>query len=203
MQASFNKLLPCSFVFLKMKRCILLIIVSLLFASSFAQSDFIELKKNNKVLQTWFRESYITLQLKNGQWLDAIIFKIQDDSLTLRPYMLQTNINRLGLNFIDTIYYGLMKVNFNAIKAFPKKDKGFSYVKNGLIFEIAGGGYLLLNVINTLSNNDPVFGSDNIPNLSIATGVLALGIALALTHTSSYIIGKKYHVEYIAVKSSP
>jgi hypothetical protein len=38
--------------------------------------------------------------------------------------------------------------------------------------------------------------------VAIATGVLALGVVLGLTHKSNYIIGKKYHLEYIAVKST-
>jgi hypothetical protein len=202
MQASFNKLLQRRFVFLKMNRCILIIIAFFVINSSFGQSDFFQLKKRDKVLKTWYKDNYIYLQLKNSQWLNAVIYKIQDDSLYLRPYIVQTYVNRLGLNFLDTTFYGLMTIHINNIRAFPKEDEGFSYVKNGLIFDIAGGGYLLLNVINTLSDGDQVFGSDNIAKISIATGVLALGIVLGLTHKSTYIIGKKYRLEYISVKPS-
>jgi hypothetical protein len=202
MPEGFNKLLQSSFVFLKMIRCILTLITALTLASSFAQSDFIQFKKKDKVIQTWFKDNYITLQLDNGDWLDAVIYKIQYDSLYLRPYTLQIGYNRLGLNTIDTVYYGLMTIHVNRIKAFPKKDEGFSYVKNGLIFKIAGGGYLLLNAINTLSDHDDFFSSDNIPKISIAAGVLAVGIILGLTHKTSYIISKKYHIEYISAKAS-
>ena len=202
MQASFNKLLQRGFVFLKMNRCILIIIALFIINSSFGQSDFFQLKKRDKVLKTWYKDNYIYLQLKNDQWVNAVIYKIQDDSLYLRPYVVQTYVNRLGLNFLDTTFYGLMTVHINNIRAFPKEDEAFSYVKNGLIFDIAGGGYLLLNVINTLSDGDQVFGSDNIAKISIAAGVLALGVVLGLTHKSTYIIGKKYHLEYISVKPS-
>ena len=202
MQASFNKLLQSAFVLLNMNRCILIIIASFVITSAFTQSDFIQLKKRNTVLQTWFKGNYITLQLKNQQWLDAVIYKIKDDSLYLRPYSLQTNFNRLGLNYIDTIFYGLLTIHINYVNAFPKKDEGFSYVKNGSIFYIAGGGYLLLNIINTLSDNEPVFGSDNLPKITLGAGLLALGVVLSLTHKSTYIIGKKYHIEYISAKPS-
>lgn len=95
-----------------------------------------------------------------------------------------------------------MTIHVNHIKAFPKTDESFSYVKNGLIFKIAGGGYLLLNAINTLSDHDDFFASDNIPKISIAAGVLAVGIVLGLTHKTSYVVGKKYHIEYISTKPS-
>ncbi len=202
MPAGFNKLFQSGFVFLKMNRCLLTLITALTLTSSFAQSDFIQFKKKDKVIQTWFKDNYITLQLDNGEWLDAVIFKIQDDSLYLRPYALQMGYNRLGLNTMDTVYYGLMTIHVNRIKAFPKTDESFAYVKNGLIFKIAGGGFLLLNAINTLSNHDDFFASDNIPKISIAAGVLAIGIVLGLTHKTSYVVGKKYHVEYISSKSS-
>jgi hypothetical protein len=95
-----------------------------------------------------------------------------------------------------------MTVHPNQLNAFPREERGFAYVRNGWIFDIAGGGYLLLNVINTLSDKEPVFGSDNLPKVGIAAGVLAVGVILGLTHKSTYIIGKKYHLEYISAKPS-
>jgi len=202
MQTTFNKLLQSRFVFLKMNRCIIAIIAAFIITPSFAQSDFIQLKKKNKVIKTWFKGNDFYGQLQNGQWITAVIYKIQYDSLYLRPYVVQTLTNRLGLPFLDTTYYGIMPVHIHALHAFPKEDEGFSYVKNGAIFKIAGGGYIILNVINTLSDNEPVFGSDNLPQLSIAAGVLAIGVILGLTHKSTYIVGKKYHIEYISAKPS-
>jgi hypothetical protein len=202
MPASFNKPLESSFVLLKMNRCIFILIAALIITSSFAQSDFIILKKNDKVLQSWFKGNDIYMQLKNGQWINAIIYKIEKDSLYLRPYVVQTYVNRIGLNFLDTTFYGLMPISPNYINAFPKKGESFSYVKNGLIFVLAGGGYIILNVINTLSNNEPVFGADNLPKISIAAAVLALGAVMGLTHKPNYIMGKKYHIEYISAKPS-
>ena len=95
-----------------------------------------------------------------------------------------------------------MVIHISYVKAFPKDDEGFEYVKNGTIFKIAGGGYALLNVINTLSNHEAVFGSDNLPKILIALGVFAVGEILSLTHKREYVMGKKYHIEYISVKPS-
>lgn len=170
--------------------------------SVFAQSDFIQLKKHQKVIQSWFKDNDITFQLKNGSWLTAIINKIEDDSLYLRPFQIYYFTTRSGINMSDTIFSGLMKVHYQSISAFPKQDEGSGLIKNGTLFKVGGGGYLLLNIINTLSKNEPVFGADNLPKLGIAAGVLAVGFVLGLSHRSDCIVGKKYRIEYISAKPS-
>ena len=153
-------------------------------------------------MHTWFSGQNIHLQLNSGQWLSALISKIQNDSLYLRPFNTQVLPNRWGMPYVDTTYYGVMTISVNAIHAFPKEDESFSYIKNGLLFQIAGGGFLVLNIINTLSNNEPVFGSDNIAKVTIAAAVFAVGTVMSITHKSTYIIGKKYHIQYISSKPS-
>ena len=105
MPASFNKPLESGFVLLKMNRCILILIAVLIITSSFAQSDFIQLKKNDKVLQTWFKDNDIYMQLKNGQWINAIIYKIEKDSLYLRPYIVQTFVTNYLVDRLDCVYW--------------------------------------------------------------------------------------------------
>lgn len=186
-----------------MIRCIFTVFITCIFTSTFAQSsDFIQLKKRNKVLQSWFKDNDIYVQLKNKQWITATIYKIKDDSLYLRPYQIIYYTRGLGINAVDTVYYGTTAVHIHAINAFPKDMEGFGYVKDGSIFKIGGGGYLLLNIINSLSKNEPLFSDNNATRISIAAGVIALGVVLGLTHKDTYIIGRKYHIEYISVKPS-
>ena len=186
-----------------MIRCVLTLFITCLFISSFAQSsDFIQLKKRNKVLQSWFKDNDIYMQLKSKQWITATIYKIKDDSLYVRPYQIIYSTRGHGINTVDTVYYGTTAISVHAINAFPKEREGFGYIKNGFIFKIGGGGYLLLNAINSLGKNEPYFSNKNIPKISIAAGVLALGVVLGLIHKDNYIIGKKYHIEYISVKPS-
>src|SRR5580765_7951298 len=104
MRASFNKPLQSRFVFLKMYRCFLIFIAIFTVNASFGQADFFQLKKKDKVLKTWYKDNDIYFQLKNGQWVNAVIHNIRDDSLYLRPYQVQTFINRLGLNYLDTTF---------------------------------------------------------------------------------------------------
>lgn len=183
-----------------MKCCQLLLILLLLSKISTAQ-DFIVLKKNSHVIQSWFSGQNIFAQLTNDTWVNAIIKKIEIDTLYLQPFALQIVANRFGMPITDTIFYGLMKVGVNNLHAFPKKES-MPYVKNGSILQLGAGGYLLLNVINTLSNNEPVFGSKNISHIGIAAAVFAIGTIIHVTHKTNYVVGKKYHVEYISSKPS-
>lgn len=183
-----------------MNRCRLLLIFLLISKFSISQ-DFIVLKKKSRVIQTWFGGQHIYVQLNNGSWVNALINKIQLDSLYLQPFATPVVINRFGMPVTDTVFYGEMTVAVNILHAFPKNES-MPYIKNGLILQLGGGGYLLLNVINTLSNNQPVFGNKNISKVSLAAAVLAIGTIIHKTHKSNYIIGKKYQVEYISSKPS-
>jgi len=159
------------------------------------------LKKKSKVIQTWFGGQHIYVQLNHGNWINALINKIQFDTLYLRPFATPTVLNRFGMPVIDTVFYGVMHVAVNNLHAFPKNET-LPYVKNGFMLQLGGGGYLLLNLINTLSNNEPVFSNKNISKINIAAAVLAIGTIIHKTHKSDYIIGKKYQVEYISSKPS-
>ena len=183
-----------------MNRCKFILVFILLSKLCTAQ-DFIVLKKKSKVIQTWFSGQHIYVQINNGSWINALINKIQLDTLYLQPFATPVVFNRFGMPITDTVFYGSMHVNVANLHAFPRNES-LPYVRNGLIIQLGGGGYLLLNIINTLSNNQPVFGSKNISKLSIAAAVLAIGTIIHKTHKPYYIIGKKYQVEYISSKPS-
>lgn len=164
--------------------------------------DIIVLKDRKRVIETWFAGQNIRLQLKNEQWIDGFISRIQNDSLYLRPFVTQVLPNRWGMPYVDTTFYGMMNIAVTDIRAFPKTDESFSYIKNGFIFQVGAAGYLALNLINTLSDNEPFFGEDNLPNVVIAAGVFAAGTVMQVLHKSTYVLGKKYRVEYISSKPS-
>ena len=149
-----------------------LIFILIFFSKLSTAQDFIVLKKKSKIIQTWFRTQHIYVQLNNGSWVNALINKIQFDTLYLQPFATPIFLNRFGMPVIDTVFYGMMKVSPNNLHAFPKNETA-PYVKNGLLLQLGGGGYLLLNVINTLSNNQAVFGSKNISKIGLAAAVFA------------------------------
>ena len=184
-----------------MQKIILLILCTGFVFSSYAQSgDMLVFKKGNYTIQRFYQGSFISFQLNTKQWISGYIKKIQTDTVTIVPIQESPVINFLGMVIADTIILNTVKIALKNIYAFPKEHEHFSYVKDGSLLQILSGGYLVLNLINTASSKDPVFGKDNIKNVGVAAGVFAAGTVLHMTHKSSYLIGKKYHLKSLILK---
>lgn len=172
-----------------------LLLFTLITTTASAQDDVIMLKRHNYTLHTYMSGDVITLKL-NDSWLTAYIQSVAHDSVYLRPFTTRVIGGGNMLAHIDTTFGITFPVHPNEIQALPR-EKSFSLIRNGAIFQIGGGGYLLLNIINTLSDNDPVFGEDNLPNVLIAGGVVALGTVLQLTNKTVYKMNGKYKIAYL------
>ncbi len=165
-----------------------------------AQSAMITLKKGHKTIERYFPGDYINCRLTSGEWMEARITKMYNDSLQLKPFELVQYMNALGIPFTDTLWKNKRNISLNDIDAFPRRDQSVSYIKNGTIFQVIGGGYILLNVINTLSDGDKLFADNNGVNLAVAAAVLALGTIMHTTHTPVLKVGKKYKLQYVELK---
>ena len=67
------------------------------------------------------------------------------------------------------------------------KEHGISIVNNGSLFTIGAGGYIVLNVINGLSQNESVTSSKNLTNLGIAAAVFVFDVfAFRIAEYSGY-----------------
>lgn len=192
--------------------CLRLLLIPLLFTSWICngQEDFFVLKKRSKTIQRFSTGSFIVFQLQDGGWNSGKITAIRNDS-----FFVQIMAVRYSMMGIDTVHLGMMKVALRDISVMPRKTamvnyrndrpvliKGhekFSYVKNGLIFQALGGGYILLNTINTLGKGDPVFSKKNTTRLGIGALVFLFGQVLHWTYRQHLPIGKKYHFEYIRI----
>jgi hypothetical protein len=81
----------------------------------------------------------------------------------------------------------------------PGHEK-FVWLKNGTIFQIAGAGYITLNVINNLVDNSPPFAKDNLPNLAIGAALFLFGKLLQHSYYPHLRIGKKYYLTCIVFR---
>ena len=73
---------------------------------SFAQGDFILLRKDNVVIQSYFKDSYLKCQLNNGQWIEGRIKQIKADSLFLEQIQVRQVASIFGTPMLDTLRYG-------------------------------------------------------------------------------------------------
>jgi len=179
-----------------MPKLYLLVIICICYHTLYAQTDFIVFKKKQTTLQTFFKGSYLSCYLINDEWLNGYVRKIQNDSIYLKPFYLQVFYDPWGLPHTDTIFMGATRIGINQIKGMPKKQS-VVFVRDGSILQIGAGAYMLLNIINTLGNNEHIFESRNIKNLGIAAGVFTIGTVIKLLRSPFIKLGKKYHLDYI------
>jgi hypothetical protein len=184
------------------KRLLILCFLLCSAVAAFCQSDFMQLKKGNKTLKTFMPGSYIVFQLGNYQWLEGEIQTIRNDTFYIKQVILRRAANWIGMPVIDTGYLNIIGFHVNEIYAMPRKPGSFEYVKNGSLFMIGGGGYLLLNTINTLSDKEPLLGKDNRKNFITGAGTFLLGLVLNIMRPGDYIIGKKYKLSYIRMHAA-
>ena len=187
-----------------MIRLSLVTMLTFLFLFGYSQQDFFLFKKKDKTISFFKRYSFIAFQLNNRQWYTGNIEKVQNDSFYINPYIL--HVSMFG---IDTVHYGLMKVALADVYAMPKKGVQFGYsnekahitnngghvhwkwIKDGSVLRAAGGGYIILNVINGIVKSNFSFNA----GLIIAASVLLVGEVLHLTYTPSLKLGGKYYLQ--------
>lgn len=167
-------------------------------------------KKKRKSIQYFWEGSQITFQMTDKQWITGTITRITPDSFyftqeIIRYYMMGT----------DTLHFGGFGFAYTDVYALPTKKQmisfendqvkviagheSFVWVKNGAIFQLAGGGYVVLNLANSLYHKDPPFAKENLPGLAVGTGVFLLGQILHWRYYPYWKIGKRYRLVYMSL----
>ena len=170
-------------------------------SSSIAQADIkggqiLLLKDKGIVVHSYTVGDYISFEFSNQQWLTGYIDWIRNDSVQINQFALQSTISVYGTYGQDTLKLGKLAVQISEIIAFPAERGHYNSVfTNGAFLMTGGVGYIALNAINSFSNKDPLFASDNIPKL--LGGVLAWvsGVLLHRTHPNYRPIGKRFSIE--------
>jgi hypothetical protein len=91
-----------------------------------------------------------------------------------------------------------MVLHINEIIAFSK-DRGHynSVVTNGSALQVGGAGYVLLNIINSLINNDPILEQRNIPKIISGAVAVVAGRLLRKANPNYRPIGKRFSLEIL------
>lgn len=188
---------PINHPYLRWVKLLLLICVyCLATTSSFCQEDLLVLKQRDRTIQTWIAGSVITFQYSSKQWVQGILKKVKNDSITVEQISINMVANQFGLPTVDTFKMGLMKLHVSEIYGMPKRDYS-GIITNGSLFMIGSGGYMALNLANTLIHKDPLFSAANATRLGIAGGVFLLGTILSASHKTYIVLGKKYTMQTV------
>jgi len=156
-------------------RILLLLLSCIIMVELPAQSDLLVLKKKEKTLQTWSSGSYIIFRFTNRQWIEGFVRKVQNDSVLLNQVQINRVFNNWGFYSFDTTQLGIMKFHVNEISAVPRKDFSNNIITNGKLFQLGSMAFIFLNVFNSAIHQEPVFASDNLPRLGVASAVFLMG----------------------------
>src|SRR5436189_2813602 len=190
-----------------------LIVLALLFSCEMYSQDIVMvLKKKHRSVQLFWKDSYITFQQQDKEWIRGIIKRITADS-----FYLTKEIIRYGLIRNDTIHFSGFAFALSDVHALPTKKEhtvyrndqvyvtlgheSFVWLKRGDIFQIAGASYVTLNIINDLAHNSPPFAKQNLPNLAIGAALFLFGKLLQHTYYPHLRIGKNYRLTCIVFRN--
>ena len=192
-----------------MKKTILILLLVWISGNMRAQPDLFVFKKGNRTKMIFSTGSYIAFQVESRAWIAGTITKVQHDSFFLKPIEL---IYRSMS--IDTIATEIVPFALTDVFALPKegvlvdfRDNQFQidmggghlhwyWIKSGWIFEILGTGYIALDAVNGLIQNDFTF---SLSRYGPTAAMIALGVILHHPYRLTYRIGKRYSIESIRV----
>lgn len=174
----------------------LLVITNGMAQTNTKDSHILMLKDRGVVVHSYTAGDYINFEFSNKQWLTGYIDWIKNDSVQINQFALQSIITMYGTYGEDTLKLGKLVFHINEIIAFPKEKGHFNSVfTNGIFLKTAGIGYLGLNVINSLSNKDPLFAKDNLSKLIGGVLTWASGVLVQKSNPNYRPIGKRYTIE--------
>lgn len=152
-------------------------------------------------MRQFFRGNQIDFYTTEHAGISAIIDSIKRDSIFLVQYDVKMLPNRFGTFAPDTLGAYKLQFSLQNIYSFPAQRKSGGFFTNGALFGLAGSAYLLLNIINTSSQGDKVFASDNMGHLALGAALIGTGLIQHLVHLQrqEYVVGKKYQLKYLPV----
>lgn len=178
-------------------KTILILFLFLVPAVLFAQSDFLMLKKNGKVVKSYYPGSEIMFSAGDF-YREAKITDINNDSLFLVQYDVRTVMTNLGVYMLDTVATYYSAIRYSDITALGQKTYGFSWKGAGAT--LFGGG-TVLTVAGLLTW---VFAKPNTryyaPPAFVGAAAALAGIGYLLMQNKGHQmkIGKKYSLQYIS-----
>ena len=150
------------------------------------------LKEKGRTIQSWIEKDCITFRFSNTQWIEGKIKTILKDSLLINMYRAQQSPTVFGGLRVDTTWLGFLKISINEISGMPQSRYKSGMFTNGILFRLASGAYLFLNIANSVLKGLPLFDAANTSRLLVAAGFYGIGTLQKQRHKAYLPIGKKY-----------
>ncbi len=168
-------------------------------ATLLAQGNMLLLKKNGKVMKSYYEGSEILFNQGMGTQR-ANIELLKDDSLFLIQYDVRTRMTNLGVYILDTVATYRSKISYKDIISLGKMKKGWNWNTAGA--SLFGGGALLTTAgLITWVVAKPNTRYYARPALVITAAALTVvGYLLMKSSGQHYHIGKKYTLQFISTQ---
>ena len=163
---------------------------------SFSQSaDFIQLKKNNKTITTFYSGMDISFTAESGAFVNAHINAIKNDTPFLQEFIIRYLPTTIGTYIIDTAGSYRYKYHYNQIVAIGQKPKT-NFNTKGSGAALFGGGVVLTLASGVVYLVDKEKFSA--PLLLASVGLGTLGYFMAKGKKGGgVVIGRKYKLVYM------
>ena len=158
-------------------------------------ADFIILKKKNKTISIFYKNSNIEFVTTQGAYRNAVINDIKNDSVFLQEFLISRRPTTLGFFVIDTLGSFRYAYNYKEIYHFGQENKKFNLAGSGAT--LLGGG-ILISLASAV-----VYAADN-KNFSPAllaagAGLAGVGYLMSKGANQGITIGKKhYRLQYMS-----
>ncbi len=176
-----------------------LILPILLFitTTSFSQSaDFLQLKKNDKTITSFYSGMNIAFTSESGSFINALINGIKNDTLYLQEFIVRYQPTNFGTYIIDTVGSYRYKYHYNQIIAIGRKENTNFNVR-GSGAALLGGGAVLTLASGIIYVADRKKFSVPLLLASVGLGTLGYFMAKGSKHGGAYVLGKKYKLVYM------
>lgn len=166
-------------------------------ATSFSQSaDFIQLKKHNKTITTFYSGMNIALTTESGAFISGLINGIKNDTLYLQEFIIRYIPTTIGTYIVDTAGSYHYKYHYNQVAAIGKKENT-NFNTRGSGAALLGGGAVLTLASGIIYVADRQKFSLPLLLASVGLGTVGYFLAKGKKGGNAMVIGKKYKLVYI------
>ena len=177
-----------------------LLILLALFAQQWAwgqSADLIFLKKGHRNIATYFAGSNIAFTTQEGNYIEATITAIKNDTLFLRQFVVRQVPTQLGVYVLDTLTSYRYQYDYRQIKTIHKAGPNFNLAASGA--SLLGGGIVIALASGVVYLADR--NKFSAPLMYTGAGLALLGYGLSRLNTDQLHIGKKYTLTYLKVSN--
>ena len=180
-----------------MKRFLWLLLFLCGYAAASAQlNGVLVLKRNSKTIQRYYEGKQFTFINSDDQPETGTIPRVVRDTVYLLFYEQGHSVNAWGIQGIDTLNAIPLAYSLKDIKTVIRYRTKLNYAADGAVLMIAGGGVLVLGVVNGIHFQQPAKDWLSSGNIWAALGLTGFGYWLTRQSERHYHLGKTYHLEY-------